>query len=368
MGVIASHKQYMERCIREFMQIPFLIPAWPKPAAPLAPRVGSNWKRWLARGVLLGLCIAFVAEVVRVLFVGNVHTVVPGRVYRSGQLSAGDLRQFIQANGIRTVVNLRGHCPWMEWYQDESRTNHNLNVAQEDITLSANRLPAPSEIRRLIEVLDNTEYPIVMHCRQGADRTGLASAIYMLLLTNADYAVARRQCGPRYAHVPVLSTVNMDRFFDQYEEWLRNRSLAHAPEHFRRWALNDYRADPAPARIQLLGPVPVIETGEALTLKVRVENVSNAVWEFKPGTATATHLRYVVTRSGGQLIGTYRAGRFEARIAPGESIDLDMPFTPFAEPGDYRVIVDMADRQVSFGQLGSELLIFDIPVRARGER
>jgi protein tyrosine phosphatase (PTP) superfamily phosphohydrolase (DUF442 family) len=349
------------------MPIPSLMPKWPAPAsAPHAsPRARGSWRLWAARGVALGLVVALLAEVLRVLFAGNIHTVVPGRVYRSAQLNGDDLRQLIEKGGIRTVVNLRGCCMFLDWYQDECRIDHDANVAQEDVTLSANRLPAPSELRRLIEVFDRTEYPIVLHCRQGSDRTGLASAIWMLLYTDADYAVARRQCGARFAHLPVLSTVNMDRFFDAYEKWLKSTSQSHTPELFRHWALHDYRAGPAPVQLELLEPVPEVAVGEPLTLHLRARNLSHEAWEFKTGAGLGIHARYYLISPKNEVGPVHRAGLFEARVAPGETIELSLPFPPFQEPGTYRVNVDFADRQVNFSQLGSEFLMFEVHVRAR---
>jgi protein tyrosine phosphatase (PTP) superfamily phosphohydrolase (DUF442 family) len=345
------------------MLIPSLFPAMPKFRVPSAALIRRGWPRWAVRGFLLGLVIAFACEVIHVTAAGNAHTVVPGRVYRSAQLSPSDLHDLIEKRGVRTVVNLRGCCSLFDWYLDECRTTHDLNISQEDITFSANRLPSPSELRRLIEVLDKSEYPVLFHCRQGSDRTGLASALYMLLYTDADYETARKQCGIRYAHVPFLSTVSMDRFFDMYEEWLKTNSLAHAPEQFRRWALQEYRADPAPARIELIDPVPAIAPGEALTLHVRAHNLSNEAWHFHTGGLTGIHLRYLVFDSSNRLIGLYRTGRVEACVPPGGSIDLPAPLPPFARAGRCRVTIDLSDKQLSFCQLGSDLLELEIVVR-----
>ena len=60
-------------------------------------------------GAAAGLALA--AEAGRVLFWTNRHAVVPGRVYRSAQLSASGLADEIAGHGIRTVVNRRGTCP-----------------------------------------------------------------------------------------------------------------------------------------------------------------------------------------------------------------------------------------------------------------
>ena len=55
------------------------------------------------------------AHVKRICF----NCIVPGRVYRSGQLSPQDLDRFTRALGIRTVINLRGFCPGLDWYREE---------------------------------------------------------------------------------------------------------------------------------------------------------------------------------------------------------------------------------------------------------
>ncbi len=297
------------------MQIVSLMPALPKLDVVPPSRKAPRWFRWAVRGLVWGLILAVAAEAARVLFISNVHEVAPGRVYRSAQLSAKQLNGLIQQRGIRTIINLRGYCTQFDWYLDECRLAHDLDVSQEDVTLSANRLPPPTELRRLIEVFDRTEYPIVLHCRQGADRTGLASAIWMLLYSDADYATARAQCGARYAHVPVLTTVSMDRFFDLYEGWLQANSLVHKPANFRQWVLNDYRADPAPAQLELISPTASVEVDKPLTLMLRDRNLSNSTWEFKPGTGTGIHVRYQVMTEGGQPVATHREGRLSARVA-----------------------------------------------------
>ena len=344
------------------MQLPVLSLSLPKSVASDVSRPRHSWRRWGLRGLVLGLAVVLILEVVRVLFGGNIHEVVPGRLYRSAQLPPNQLRDLIQKRGIKTIVNLRGCCATFDWYRNECKVAHDMNVAIEDITLSANRLPAPSEIRQLIEVLDRAEYPIVMHCRQGADRTGLAAAVYLLLHTDADYAKARGQCSVRYAHVPILSTVNMDRFFDKYEAWLHQCGRAHAPEFFRKWALTEYRPGPAPARLERIDPVPVLHIGEAYTVRVRATNLSNEVWEFKTGGITGIHIRASVSQPNGRPSTYLRAARLEARVAPGQSIELAVPLQPFHEPGMYDVIIDLGDRNLDFCQLGSEWLQFEIKV------
>src|SRR5216683_4575552 len=105
-----------------------------------ARRLGS--RRTLLFGCLSGVLVAAGAEAYGVFLGSNFHMVIPGRVYRSAQLSAPELEQTLSAKGIRTVVNLRGSCDPCPWYLDESRATRQRNVCQEDICFSAGHLPS----------------------------------------------------------------------------------------------------------------------------------------------------------------------------------------------------------------------------------
>ena len=140
------------------------------------PAGWAKFGRTAAWGVVLGLRPPSAPRPATIFFGRNLHAVIPGQAYRCAQLSHDQLLDAHPQNGIRTVVNLRGTSPDFDWYRDESRATFDADIGQEDITLSAYRLPSPDELRRLIDVFDHAEYPILFHCRQGVDRTGLAAA------------------------------------------------------------------------------------------------------------------------------------------------------------------------------------------------
>ena len=69
-------------------------------------RVGGL-PRSLAAGCVLGALLACGTEIGRMALDRNRHVIVPGRAYRSGQLSPDQLDRYVRRHGIRTVVNLR---------------------------------------------------------------------------------------------------------------------------------------------------------------------------------------------------------------------------------------------------------------------
>jgi protein tyrosine phosphatase (PTP) superfamily phosphohydrolase (DUF442 family) len=308
-------------------------------------------------GALAGLLLALGVEVYHVLIGQNFHTVVPGRVYRSAQLSETDLEEVIRRQGIRTVVNLRGFCDPYPWYLDESRATHHLNVDQEDICLSACRLPSMHEVRRIVEVLDRTAYPILLHCRRGSDRTGLVSALCVLWHTDAGLSEASHQLGPRYAHFPLGRPKYLDEFLSLYADWLHGEGLAHSPAVLRRWLTDEYC--PAECRC-VLTPIEMpscVRKGEPTAVRVRAQNTSVRPWHFTPGTTSGIHAGYILADKEGRCLMAGRAGLFDAEVAPGASIDLTLTLPGIAKPGVYSLMVDMVDEQQCwFFQTGCEPL------------
>src|SRR5262249_24099908 len=108
----------------------------------------------LFRGAAAGLVLAAVAHAGSVLVGPNFRTVLPGEVYRCAQPSPASLERLIRTRGIRTVINLRGCSDPTPWYLEQCRVTSRLHVSQEDLSLSAGRLPSSHSLRQLVEVLD----------------------------------------------------------------------------------------------------------------------------------------------------------------------------------------------------------------------
>lgn len=339
----------------------------PPPTAPTR----RKWVRCAVAGAVLLALLPVGAEVFRVYAGLNDHEVVPGRVYRTAQPSEGDMAKLVAKDHIRTVLNLRGSAPWDDWYKQECRATFAAGVSQEDVTLSAHTLPFPSELKRVIEVLDRSEYPILIHCKQGADRTGLVSAMVLLLYTDATLPEARRQLLPRYGHWEVVRTANMERFFDLYEQRLTADADTHSPERFRRWVLSEYCPGPARSHLQWVTPPPAVVTPNTpLTLRVRCENRSDTAWQMKPGTFAGVHVCFTVYDANSQDVGGGRTGLRYETVPPGGSTEVPVPVRGLP-PGKYRLVAELHDatgaaipfRVQSFTKFGDESLVAEFEVK-----
>jgi protein tyrosine phosphatase (PTP) superfamily phosphohydrolase (DUF442 family) len=326
---------------------------------------GKRWGgwRWLLYGSVAGLAAVLATEAGRVFVGKNLHVVIPGRVYRCAQCTGQGLEKIVRAYGIATVVNLRGCAVPLPWYQEESQATHRLNVCQEDIALSASRLPSIHEIRRLIQVLDSAEYPILLHCRHGADRTGLASALVLLLQTPTPLRRARRQLGLRYGHIAVDRPAYLDRFLDHYEEWLSASGLQHSANSLRQWTATDSFPGECRSTFQTLEAPQKLLVGEVPRIRVRVHNAGLNSWHFTPANTAGYHLVFLVKDEEQRWLDSGRAGLLDANVGPGQSIDVTLAVPAFKRAGHYRLMVDMLDEQQCwFYQVGTEPMELELDV------
>jgi len=74
-----------------------------------------------------------------------------------------------------------------------------------------------------------------VHCKSGADRTGLAAALYLMVVEDQPFDLARKQLSFRFLHIRRSSTGILDHFFDAYEA--RN---AASPITIEDWIKTEY--------------------------------------------------------------------------------------------------------------------------------
>ncbi len=264
----------------------------------------------------------------------------------------------VRRHGVKTVINLRGLCPDLGWYEKEAQLTHDLDLNQEDVCMSAYRLPSSSELRYLIEVLDRAEYPILVHCRRGSDRTGLVSMAVMLLQEGTSLSQAHGQLSWRYGHIPVGRCAHLSEFYGYYSAWLTQQHLEHTPALFRRWATEEYKGGPCGAVFESWAlPGEPLRVGQPFAVKVHVRNSGDQLWRLSPMPTAAAHLKYSLYQPDGKLIGEGKCGFIDVRLEPGQGLDLTVPVAAIAAPGQYRLVLDMIDEQMgSFFQMGSEPL------------
>jgi hypothetical protein len=199
----------------------------------------------------IGLCWVFR----RPWFQGNLGVVDAGHVMRSAQPTS-QLPSWVREFKIRSILNLRGGTPEDSWYDAEVRLAGETGISFYDLPLSAIRRPSRRELLKLIDLLERCPYPLLIHCKSGADRTGLVSAIYLMVRRGMPPERAREAFSIEFGHVPLFGAEHLHEPLDEYAAWLKASAVRHSPETFRAWLKNNYRAPDPPVDPPLLQPGP----------------------------------------------------------------------------------------------------------------
>jgi protein tyrosine phosphatase (PTP) superfamily phosphohydrolase (DUF442 family) len=175
------------------------------------------------------------------LWTSNFGTLAPGSVYRSGQMPANVLARTIRERRIKTVLNLRGVNAGQSWYRAERDAVTGSGATLVDISMSSCQWMSRAQLRAVVRTLDTCEYPLLIHCAWGSERTGLVSAFATLLRPGGTLEEAERQFSLRYLFVRAGDGKVMPEHLDQYEAWLEQKEWSHTPDRFRLWAAEGFR-------------------------------------------------------------------------------------------------------------------------------
>lgn len=136
--------------------------------------------------------------------------------------------------GIKTIINLRGDNDLgSSLLSNAACKRHGIRLVE--LKTYSRRLPSKELIRQAKKVFDEVEYPVLMHCKSGADRAGLMSALYLILHEGRPVAEAKRQLHWRFGHVRQTNTGILDAFFEAYEQANQKQ-----PIDFMTWVEEEY--------------------------------------------------------------------------------------------------------------------------------
>jgi undecaprenyl-diphosphatase len=147
---------------------------------------------------------------------GNFHSITPGEAYRSAKLDRDRLEYYVKKYNIKSIVNLIGEDRRKPWYQQELQVSAEHNIRHYDISLSATDEPTEEDARKLVEIFRTAPRPVLIHCKGGSDRSGLAAAMWKVVVDNEPKSEARKQLSILYGHLPIGKTTALDDFFAKW--------------------------------------------------------------------------------------------------------------------------------------------------------
>lgn len=157
-------------------------------------------------------------------------------LWRAAQPSPTHLRK-AKKDGFRTILNLRG--PRDDGpYTLEREACAELGLTLVDFPIrSRSALDRPTLLAAL-DLWDTLDYPVFMHCKSGADRTGFMATLYLWQHRGVPLRQAMDQLSLRYGHVRQAKTGVIDFFYEQYL-----KAEAETGIGFREWIETVYDRD-----------------------------------------------------------------------------------------------------------------------------
>ena len=181
------------------------------------------------------------------LFWFNFHKVDDG-VYRSAQLTPWRLKKIIKKYGIKTIINLRGNNK-NYLYKREKEICEEMGVKYLTVSLLS-RSPErirKEELEKLVDILKNSEKPILFHCKAGADRTGFVAVLWHLLNGRDKKWAINKELRLKYMYLSWSKAGKIKKLFELYDgksdfvEWFdKNREKF---KEFKTSKLSDFIYD-----------------------------------------------------------------------------------------------------------------------------
>jgi len=147
------------------------------------------------------------------MFYANCHK-ISDRAWRSAQPAPHQIRRFAK-RGIRTIINLRGERQCGSYWLEQAACKlHGIKLV--NFQIGSRAAPTPEELRAAKSLFQTIDYPMLMHCKSGADRAGMMSTLYHYFHEGVPIDVARNQLSLKYGHIRQADTGILDYFFERY--------------------------------------------------------------------------------------------------------------------------------------------------------
>lgn len=183
----------------------------------------------------------------RALFDHNFYEVVPARLYRSAKMPGAALGKLIDEYGIKSVIDMRlsgGELDASGAGEEQTAAAH--GAVYRHVPMTSSRASQRERIMRLLDAFDELTPPILVHCTSGSERSGVASAIWLIEKEQRPVAEASEQLALHFGFNQVERDLRtffqgeptLDRVITEYAKARAQQEIS-----FRDWARESHLLD-----------------------------------------------------------------------------------------------------------------------------
>jgi protein tyrosine/serine phosphatase len=111
----------------------------------------------------------------------NFDAVEPRKVYRSGELTSAAMKRVLEDHDITLVIDLGAHHAGSDGSRREARTVELLGARRVLLPLFGDGTGDPNRYVEALRQMQGADGPVLVHCAAGAQRTGVAIALYRMI-------------------------------------------------------------------------------------------------------------------------------------------------------------------------------------------
>jgi protein tyrosine phosphatase (PTP) superfamily phosphohydrolase (DUF442 family) len=158
------------------------------------------------------------------------------QAWRGNQPSVYQVKKLAQ-KGVKTLVSLRGfRNSGAALLEIDACQKANITLVQ--FSMSSRGVPSLNTLLDFADLLDRIDKPVFFHCKSGADRSGFAAALYLLITGEGTIEQARAQLSWKYLHFKGAKTGRLDLFLETYQKAYELTNI-----DFLTWLKTEYEPD-----------------------------------------------------------------------------------------------------------------------------
>lgn len=149
----------------------------------------------------------------------NFHKVSNG-VYRSSQPTMKKLEELKNKYGIKTVINLKSENRKSAYFLFEEEKCRKLGLKLINVNIRSREMLTTKELleyKRIME--EEMENPTLIHCKAGADRTGIFCTLYQYFIEKRDIKDTNQLKFLPFGHVKYSKAGRSDYYFEQFTKY-----------------------------------------------------------------------------------------------------------------------------------------------------
>ena len=171
---------------------------------------------------------------------------IGGGMYRENQPSPKRIA-LLAEEGIKTILNLRAESPkGFYLLEEEACQQHGIKLV--NFRVYSRDVHTREKIRAAKALFPTLEYPVMMHCKSGADRTGFMGVLYRHFHMGDSIEQAMEQLSFKYLHIKEGKTGMLDFFFHDYLKYAAQEKENGRDAEFIDWVETVYEPADVKAR------------------------------------------------------------------------------------------------------------------------